>query len=258
MAKGFKHGAGGGFLSESKVLNFVVVGGTTEPEKPTDNMIWVKTDAEITSWVFSATEPKEPLEGMVWISTGTSSTAAFNALQKNVIQVYPISAKQHSSGGWVDKEANIRKNGNWTEWMAYLYNAGDTCDLLTGGWANFGTTNQFYTNALEVTGVKAMALNTDTNSSQNWSYASTLQKIDLTPYKTLRARVSGGKNAEGYPRIGYGNSQSAYTAYAEANSEHEQDIALDISNVTGEWFVLFASNMGSTTEYNYCYEVILL
>ena len=38
-------------------LNFKLVGGTTEPASPSENMIWVDTDAEITSWVFSATQP---------------------------------------------------------------------------------------------------------------------------------------------------------------------------------------------------------
>lgn len=38
-------------------LNYSVVGGTTEPTSPKENMIWVNTETEITSHVFSATEP---------------------------------------------------------------------------------------------------------------------------------------------------------------------------------------------------------
>lgn len=38
-------------------LNFKVVGGTTEPADPSENMIWVNTDTEITSWYFNADEP---------------------------------------------------------------------------------------------------------------------------------------------------------------------------------------------------------
>lgn len=52
MAKGFKHGAGGGAS-----LNFKVVGGTTEPVSPKENTIWVNTDQKITSWHFGAEEP---------------------------------------------------------------------------------------------------------------------------------------------------------------------------------------------------------
>jgi hypothetical protein len=130
MAKGFKHGAGGGGAS----LNFKVVGGTTEPASPKENTIWVNTDAEITSWAFSAAQPENPSEGMAWISTTTSSPTKFNALKKNSIQVYPLSAKQYASGAWVDKEAKIYQDGAWVDWLMYLYNMGDECKALTGGW----------------------------------------------------------------------------------------------------------------------------
>ena len=44
---------GGGGAS----LNFKVVGGTSTPSSPKENTIWVNTDAEISSWAFSAEEP---------------------------------------------------------------------------------------------------------------------------------------------------------------------------------------------------------
>ena len=105
MAKGFKHGAGGG-----AALNFKVVGGTTEPASPKENTIWVNTDAEITSWIFSATEPENPSEGMVWISTGASSNIVFNALKKNSVMVYPFAASQYISGAWVSVGVKAYQN----------------------------------------------------------------------------------------------------------------------------------------------------
>ena len=118
MAKGFKHGAGGGTS-----LNFKVVGGVTEPTNPKENLIWVNTDTPITGYVFSAVEPAEPAEGMVWIVTGTSSVAPFNALKKNGIQVYPLMAKQYVSGAWVVKTAQIYRSGVWetiaSDFVAY-------------------------------------------------------------------------------------------------------------------------------------------
>jgi hypothetical protein len=53
MAKGFKHGAGGG-----NPLNFKVVGGTVEPTNPKKNMIWVNTNTSIHRWDFSSSEPQ--------------------------------------------------------------------------------------------------------------------------------------------------------------------------------------------------------
>ena len=41
-------------ISTGVELNFEVVGGTVEPENPTENMIWVNTDVEISNWTFSA------------------------------------------------------------------------------------------------------------------------------------------------------------------------------------------------------------
>ena len=111
MAHGFKHGRSGG----STNLNFKVIGSTTEPSNPEENMIWVSTDQGITSYSFSATEPENPIYGMVWITIGTSSTVEFNALKKNGIQVYPISAKQYVSGAWVDVTAKSYQGGEWVE-----------------------------------------------------------------------------------------------------------------------------------------------
>jgi len=44
-------------ISSGAELNFEVVGGTTKPANPIENTIWVNTENEITSWIFSATEP---------------------------------------------------------------------------------------------------------------------------------------------------------------------------------------------------------
>lgn len=45
-----KGGAGGG-------TKLKVVGGTTKPSNPTENMIWIETDTDITNWKISAYEP---------------------------------------------------------------------------------------------------------------------------------------------------------------------------------------------------------
>ena len=55
MAKGFKHGAGGGAS-----LNFKVVGGTAAPASPKENTVWVNTSTAITGWAFCMEEPETP------------------------------------------------------------------------------------------------------------------------------------------------------------------------------------------------------
>lgn len=112
-------GGGGG-----AALNFKVVGGTSAPASPKENTIWVNTNTAITDWVFSATQPSAK-SGRVWISTGTSSPIEFNALKKNGIQMYPISAKQYVSGAWVDKTEKIYQGGKWKDWATYIFNSGE-------------------------------------------------------------------------------------------------------------------------------------
>lgn len=121
-------------------LNFKIV-GNPQPSNPAENTIWIDTDVDITGWAFSATEPENPEEGMVWISTGAASAARFNALTKNNITVYPISAKQHIGGELITKTAKIYQNGEWVDWIMYLYNKGaEYVDPLTEqGWNFSGT-----------------------------------------------------------------------------------------------------------------------
>lgn len=60
-------------------LNFKIVGGTTQPANPSENTIWVNTDADITGWMFSA---KTPFIGEIANSAntvlGTVNTSALN------------------------------------------------------------------------------------------------------------------------------------------------------------------------------------
>lgn len=128
----FNTSGGGG-----AALNFRVVGGTTAPSNPSENCIWVNTSVPFTNWVFSADEPSPAEAGMVWIISGTSSQVAFNALKKNCIQVYPISAKQYVSGAWVDKTAKSYQNGAWADWYVWdgeLFDNGEQYEDVTGGW----------------------------------------------------------------------------------------------------------------------------
>ena len=120
MAKGFKAGAGGG-----TALNFKVV-GNPQPASPKENTIWLNADVPIGAWYFSATQPENLNEGDVWFPIGTSSPVEFNALKKNGIQVYPLSAKQYVGGALVDVDTQIYQSGEWGELVStvWLYDNG--------------------------------------------------------------------------------------------------------------------------------------
>lgn len=154
-------------------LNFTVVGGTSAPTSLKENTIWVNTDAEITSWIFSAEEPETPSGGMVWISTGTFSAAPFNALKKNNITVYPIFAKQYVSGAWVDKEAKSHQNGAWVDWLKVVVTKPDKVETY------YGATYTVNENSITVK-----------HNGTNGSAAHFGYKADLTDVKTVRVHFT--------------------------------------------------------------------
>lgn len=113
-------------------LNFKVV-PNPQPDTAKENTIWVDTD-RINNYYFSATQPENMVNYDVWFHVGTSSTVEFNALRKNGIQVYPLSAKQYINDSLVEKTAKSYQGGEWVDWITYLYNSGDLCSDITGGW----------------------------------------------------------------------------------------------------------------------------
>lgn len=133
-------GGGGG-------LNFKVVGGTTQPTNPTENTIWVNTSTTISSYVFAAEAPSNPAAGMVWIYTGAESAAEFNALKNNILQVYPISAKQYISGAWVGKIAKSYQGGKWVDLTSYVFNNGV---IYKGGSWNATVSGNYLTQTMTV------------------------------------------------------------------------------------------------------------
>lgn len=120
--------------------NFNVVGGLTQPTDPKENTIWVRTDEKITSWFLSPEAPSDPEPGMVWIRTGETGPVALSVLKKGNIYVYPRSASQYIGGAWVRLEAMSFQDGQWAKWITYtyLYDSGDECTDITGGWAVAG------------------------------------------------------------------------------------------------------------------------
>ena len=133
-------------IEDGMKLNFDVIRYETEDEllatTPAENTIGIITDIEFFDWIFAVTQPSNPSDNMIWITTGISSEAVFNALKKNNIQVYPVSAKQYVSGTWVDVTAKSYQGGAWVDW----YNR-DTriAELNATGWARYseGVTGEY-------------------------------------------------------------------------------------------------------------------
>lgn len=175
-------GGGGG-------LNFKVVGGTTQPRNPKENTIWVNTDTEISGWEFSASEPENPAEGMVWIATANTGSVNANLLKKNAVTVCLISAKQYIGGSRSNKSAYIYQRASWVQFsygLLYLYNTGDECTSVTGGWTanNVEVSVGVSVNALTITKNKSDMVLQQT-LAQSGAGISTDKAVDITDYKTI-------------------------------------------------------------------------
>ena len=241
-----------GAISTGVELNFDVVGGTSQPSNPKENTIWVNTSKTITDWVFSATQPTAA-SGRVWISTATSSTVKFNALKKNSIMVYPLSAKQYVSGAWVDKAARNYHGGAWvTWWSGELYDSGNEYTAFTDGWK--ATTFAGSTKVTKDT--TSMTIKTDYGDDA--LYCS--KKIDLTNFsqfvvtgKSFRNNGSAERRAGNtkiciWSAIGSSASsnRAAYTDYPA--EDYDGELKLNVANLTGEYYVgVFAGRYYSVT-----------
>ena len=112
-------------------LNFIVV-PNPKPENPSENTIWVDTD-QVTGWYFGSARPEAAQEGALWFPAAVAGAGEFNALKKNTLTVCPLAAHQMTGGAWVRKQSQIYKGG-WVDFDLYLYQQGDLCARLTGGY----------------------------------------------------------------------------------------------------------------------------
>ena len=253
MAKGFKHGAHG-----AAALNFKVVGGTEQPANPKENTIWVNTETDISGWVFSPEEPESPAEGLVWIEVGSVSPAPFNVLRKNGVYVYPVSCKQYSSEAWNDVFAYICQGGVWVQFSeivtdVYLYNLGDTCDAVTGGWvSNAKALDSSSTGAAAPSityGADSMTIST-TGTNYTAGVARPANKIDVTNFNTIYFK--GAANATtGRCKICVWSDFGAYQTdnlAASVDLQTKTEAQIDVSGLTGKYYIGFGMSRGSSKD----------
>ena len=230
-------------------VNFKVVGGTTQPTDPSENTIWVNTDTAISGWVFSASAPAEPVEGLVWLQTGTYSNVEFNALRKNGIQVYPLTAKQYVDSTWVEKTAYSYQDGNWVAWLRreILYEPGNENIPVTGGWTY---TSKGYSSDASTAGTPTITRGDTMLTAQmpggSGAIIHPANKIDLTEYSTI---VFDGiiTGATGYPSLcnlrvwsEFGDYSSiGYSASVTIQKNVDGEVSLDVSELSGRFYIGF-------------------
>jgi hypothetical protein len=184
------------------------------------------------------------LDGMVWITTGTSGNVTFNALKKNGIHVYPISAKLFVSGSWVAKTAEIWQSSAWKGWIRHLYNKGDECVSLTGGWTSYKQGDSGYNQGSCVKGTTGITISC--NSLQAIA-TRPVNMIDLTNVSTIELEASNVSISSGNPGILAVSVVKASGEFANGSAAAQMNIdasgkmSLDVSNLSGAYYIIFCA-----------------
>ena len=238
-------------------LNFKVV-GNPQPASPKENTIWVNTDVPIGKWYFDASQPDDLLEGDVWFPIGTSSPVEFNALKKNGIQVYPISAKQYVGGAWVDVEAKSYQGGEWVGWYTSIVKNGDILIGFSGNLRkDHNSTMTKVDNYLRLVIGDSRAGGPTTSS-----------KIDVTSIKTIYLDVDVQNVASGGVSVGIFSAinadrgtaiQSNTVAHQKTQLTGRQLLKCDVSNYSGLYYIgVFSDDTSVSGSYTREYHIYSL
>lgn len=188
-------------------------------------------------------------EGTVWITTGTSSPSAFNALKKNSLMVYPLSAKQCIGGSWVVKEASIYQSGEWVQfssyWDGYYFKDGDQYEEITGGWTSEG-----WDNSATATIGETLIVRANGNATGRMGIAN---PVDLTNVNTLWYDSPNGNNGasnSGYLCIANAKTYGSGNRVASVTIRKAGTGSIDVSNLSGEHYLyLYAMGSSGATAY---------
>lgn len=233
-------GGGGG-------LNFQVIGGTTAPNNPKENTIWVNTSTTITDWVFSATQPNGAT-GRVWISTGTSSPVEFNSLKKNALMVYPGSVMYYNGTEWKNVDAYIYQNGAWVRfslaWNGYYFDNGEQHSSITGGWTSNGY--KYYDYSMK-TGTVGTTLRTGSSGNYTASMVGTANRVDLTNVDTIHITVEAEHGGSSFAVM----KTKELTAGDKLVDISVGEKKVNVSSLTGSYYLAIASAGGQTFPNTY-------
>ena len=255
--------AGGG----GNPLNFNVV-GNPQPTNPKPNTIWVNTDVKITGYYFSATKPENMQSGEVWFRTGTISPVDFNAVKKNGIQVYPLYAQQYINGQFQTVEAKSYQNGEWVDWIDYIYNRGQTKYTFASSAKKNSSSSSMTAIAPTITQhddcVEFSLTHATSGAKGRVGFVYITEPINLTDVKTLVFEGDFYQNYNAtYPKIRVYSSIGTYmddNVVAEMTNVvdkvdvvYTKSVELDVSGLSNDHYIGFTmlSESGSSSATAY-------
>lgn len=228
-------------------LNFTIVGGTTEPINPTENMIWINTNTEIANWSFNPNTPSVALEtGTVWFQINTSSNAELNILEDtNEAYLAPTSAKQYENGAWVEKEAKCWQDNQWKT-LAIIFNVfsevyGACVPMSASAQENVGV------------GIGSNYISFSWNGYPSYTGQScwTQSTIDVSNYHTLIIDCNVTNNTLTYGIASSTGLSPSYVASAQIAGGTGRNIySLEIPKNSGSRYICMSGGWIRATIYN--------
>ena len=244
MGNAFLYGNGG-----TAALNFRIIGGTTEPQNPRENDIWVNTDVPIHEWAFKSSIP-EPTgnEGdvvIVYAPAKNTISPSMNLLKTNTILAKPSSAYQFDGSTWILKQTSVYDGSEWLPLKDYFYKDG-TISPEIGGLSKSSTGIGNYTLA----GDRIQIINPAQSYPESDFWLYTNQMIDVTNYSQIgiKAQVLTGPDV-GLSFILSTKQAANGPAYAtDVNGPWgPKELIVDVSNLTGYYYInLYAGSLDST------------
>lgn len=213
-----RRGGGGG----GSGLN--VVTGLSEPSNAKENTVWVKSDKAGKKYIFSETEPGSPTEGLIW----------FRATAAGII----TRADVYTGGAWVMADTYMYLGGTWmkiaSSWDGTLFENGNQYENLTGGW----------------TSAKGKYL--IGTASDDFYRCRMVNKLDVTNYNTIRFTIVSSTFLSSTWGISNSKAGDEGDFVAEikvgdgsAGIDHSGTYAVDVSSVSGEYYLRFMSWNGN-------------
>lgn len=151
---------------------------------------------------------------------------------------YLVCADDSTTGQGANKTVTITEDGESTavaiSYATYLYNSGDECTEITGGWHAVSGTVTKNSDNMVISGVTA-----------------TINKISTVGYKTIEITCVGSKTEL---HFGLGSTNNLFSAgQVVLPYEAKETVYLDVTSVQGEYYPIFACPGSSTiTAYSVC------
>lgn len=191
--------------------------------------------------------PQSVEYGTVWIQTAKNGSASLNALRRNALMLNPADVQSligldlFGSGErtWMKLPGYVYQNGEWIQIKTLtltLYDAGNTCSEVTGGWAKTGGTLTFNADHMLLMGSGVVLF--------------TVNMISLRNYSTLRFSVIAS-STESVTTVGVGAGTAAgefvsSMAVPQGSADYT-DVDVDVSGLMGTYYVkvqTYASKVG--------------